>query len=133
MLGSRTPARRFPPDQGRDPVAVGGRDTQRLENLGERRAECGRGDEVKLGEPVGVGGEQELVERRQLERFGEDRGGAEPDVGDGEPDVQVHVGQVIGQVRRLAVVGVAMQEQDGRTQVRGRAQEARQQRWVAAA
>ena len=80
------------------------------QEVGERAPEQRRAQVIQLGQPERVGGVQELPVRRELERLGEQRGGAGAQVVGGQPRVDVHVREHLGQVAGLAMVGVVVQQ-----------------------
>ena len=112
---SRTRGGRCRRRRARRCAGVGGRPLPRrdalVEDLPERRPEPGRAEVVQLREPVGVGGVQQLGERSDLHRLGEDRRAARPaHVVQVEPDVVVDVRVDAGEVPGLPVVRPGVQQ-----------------------
>ncbi len=83
---------------------------------------------VELGQAVGVGGEQELAERHELEGLPHESGRQRTAVVGGEPDVHEDVVEGLGEVGGVAVERVVVQQHDrdppllGGTQERSEAQ-----------
>src|SRR5690242_3212407 len=68
------------------------------QEAGKRGAEQRRAQVVQLGQAERVRGVQELPERRELERLGQQRGCPGPQVVRSQPGVDVHVREHLGQV-----------------------------------
>lgn len=83
------------------------------EEGGQGVAELSGAGEVEFGEAVAVGGEEDLAEGGEFEEFAEHgrRPGAR--VAEGQAGVGVDVGEGLGEPAGLAVVGVAVQQDQG--------------------
>ena len=80
------------------------------EHLGERLAEETCSDHMKFGQTMCAAGEEELAEGGELQDLGEDGGGAGPGADEGGAQIGVHMREDPGEMRRVAVVRVAVQQ-----------------------
>jgi hypothetical protein len=78
----------------------------------QRPPEQQRPEVVQLGEPEGIGREQELPQRHQLKRLAEQVRGPRADIVRGKPEVRVHQREDLGQVACLTVIRVVVQQHD---------------------
>src|SRR5207342_1733335 len=66
---------------------------------------------VELGQPVRVGGKQQLAERNKLQRFADQRSAERAGVVHGQADIDEDVAEYLRQVRGVAVERVVVHQQ----------------------
>ena len=83
---------------------------QLIKNGRQSSSEQASAEVVKFGQPVRIGGKQQLAERHQFQGLPEQRPAERTGVVYGKSDIDEDVAEHLSQVRRLAVERVVVQQ-----------------------